>query len=107
MIGLPPVAEPRPVTIKGTGGAKKTKPFSMVSGDYTVVIKGKSTGTYDNVQIEMLDPAGDYDELLVNEIKDGRGSYRYDTNLYGVPGGKFYLDVAMPPGTWSVTFTPQ
>jgi hypothetical protein len=102
-----PAAAARPVTIKGTS-SRKTKPFTLGAGDYTAVVRGRSTGGYGgNVIVDLRSVDGSEDENLTNEIKNGAGSYRYETSVYGLAGGRYYLDVTMPSGTWSVTFTPQ
>lgn len=105
--GVATPAPPTAVVVKGSG-SKNTKPFNLPSGDYTVTIKGKSKDRYGgNVIVHLVARADESDtEYLVNEIKSGKGNYKYSTNVYGVAGGSYYLDVSMPGGAWSVTFTP-
>jgi hypothetical protein len=89
-----------PVTVKGRG-SQKTKPFDLPGGDFTVVISGTADG---NV-IASLVPRGDpgRGENLFNEI--AKGKYRYETTIYGVDAGSYYLDV-LDDNAWTVTFTP-
>ena len=95
----PPPAEP--VVVKGSG-SQKTKPFDMPGGDFTVVITGNGDG---NV-IASLIPRGAEafeGEGLFNEISNGK--YKYETAVYGVESGSYYLDVSND-NAWVVTFTP-
>jgi hypothetical protein len=57
--------------------------------------------------IPNLDGAGNYVDLWVNEIVDGRGRWKYDTNANAVDPGSYYLDVEAPSGTWSIVITGQ
>ena len=95
----PPPAEP--VVVKGSG-SQKTKPFEMPGGDFTVTITGNGDG---NV-IASLIPRGAETfegEGLFNEISNGK--YKYETAIYGVEPGSYYLDVSND-NAWVVTFTP-
>lgn len=102
-----PTPEPGKVTVKGNG-SRKTKPFSLASDNYDVVVKGK--GGRGNVAVVLYTVSGEYQDLLVNEISDG-GSFRYETAQYDLgcatSSGCYYLDATMPDGGWSVTFTPM
>lgn len=102
-----PTPEPGRVTVKGDG-SRKTKPFSLASDDYDVVIKGK--GGRGNVAVVLYTVSGEYQDLLVNEISPG-GVFRYETAQYDLgcatSTGCYYLDAAMPDGDWTVTFTPM
>ncbi len=98
-----PTAEPTPVppsptVVKGRR-SQNTKPFDLAAGDYAVTFTGTGDG---NVVLYLHQRGGDVDELLVNEIKDGR--FRYDTTVYAVPPGSFYLEVSA--NAWQVRFTP-
>jgi hypothetical protein len=97
----PTVALPKPIVVKGSG-SEKTRPFNMPDGDFTVVIAGSGDG---NVAVYLIPRGGStFDgELLFNEISHGK--YRYDTVVYGVTSGSYYLDATVD-GSWTVTFTP-
>jgi hypothetical protein len=97
----PTVALPKPVVVKGSG-RQKTRPFNMPDGDFTVVIAGSGDG---NVAVYLIPRGGSTfeGELLFNEISHGK--YRYETVVYGVTGGSYYLDATID-GPWVVTFTP-
>lgn len=97
----PTPVPPKAVVVKGTG-TRKTKPFTLTAGDFTVVIAGSGRG---NVIAELNPRDGSVldSELLFNEISSGR--YRYDTVIYGVAGGSYYLDMTVT-GAWVVTFRP-
>jgi hypothetical protein len=103
-----PTSEATTTTVEGKG-SRRTKLFTLGAGDYDVRVDGRSTSEYGgNVIVDLVsrDDAS-FDETLWNEIVDGKGRYAYDTAIYGVDGGEYYLDTTMPGGTWVVTFTPQ
>ena len=104
----PPSVAALPVVVKGTNSGK-TKLFSLEAGDYSVVVKGKSTGQYGgNVMADLYDSSGNVvDFAMVNEIVNGRRSFTFSNNEYNLDGGQYYLDVTMPSGSWSITFSPQ
>lgn len=91
-----------PVTIKGKG-EQNSKPFKLAAADYTILLRGTSPG-YDNVILHLVGKGSDYSEYIWNEIAD-TGKYRYETILYEVPSGAYYLEADLP-GNWIVTFTP-
>ena len=96
-----PTPEPaRPIVVKGKG-SQNTKPFDLPSGDFTVTIAGTGDG---NV-IVYLKGRGDASggENLFNEIAHGK--YKYETVVYGLVEGSYYLDV-VNDNAWVVTFTP-
>jgi hypothetical protein len=97
----PTAALAKPVVVKGSG-SRNTKPFNMPEGDFTVVITGNSNS---NV-IASLVPrgAGPFEgESLFNEISHGK--YKYETVIYGVEAGSYYLNM-LNDNAWVVTFTP-
>jgi hypothetical protein len=95
-----PTAVPvKPIVVRGSGG-QKTKPFIMPDGDFTVVITGSGDG---NVIVELIPRGETSGEGLFNEISHGK--YRYETVVYGITSGPYYLD-ALVDGQWVVTFTP-
>jgi hypothetical protein len=95
-----PTAVPvKPVVVKGSG-SQNTKPFSLPDGDFTVVITGSGDG---NVIVELVPRGETSGEGLFNEISHGK--YRYETVVYGITAGPYYLD-ALVDGQWVVTFTP-
>jgi hypothetical protein len=87
------------VVIKGSG-SQKTKPFDLPDGDFTVTITGSG---HSNVIVDLYARGGSGSENLFNEIATGR--YKYETQLYGLSAGSYYLDV-VNEGSWVVTFTP-
>jgi hypothetical protein len=100
-VGTPrPTARPaEPIVFKGKGRLN-TKPFSVAAGDYTVTITGTGDG---NVMAELtLRDKSDYVSLF-NEISYGK--YRYETIIYAVAGGSYYLDMDAD-GPWTITLTP-
>ena len=97
----PTAAPAKPVVVKGTG-SRNTKPFDMPAGDFTVVI----TGTGHSNVIASLVPRGSdvfEGESLFNEISNGK--YRYETVIYGIEAGSYYLYM-VNENAWVVTFTP-
>lgn len=102
------------VTIKGTQTHGNTKKFDLQRGDYTVTVSGKAKSSksygYEfgggNV-ITTLYCDGEWVEQLSNEIVKGGRKYNFATNLYDLNGGKCYIDLLMPKGSWAVAFTPQ
>lgn len=107
MVTPPPTPAPQPVKVSGKG-SRTTKPFTLPEGDYEVIVSGKATDRWGgNVIIELMPVGGGFldTEFLFNEIAD-RGKYKWDTVVYGVDGGKYYLDAMMPGGAWTVTFKP-
>jgi hypothetical protein len=102
-----PTSEATTVTVEGKG-SRKTKLFTIGAGDYDVRVDGRSTTEYGgNVIVDLEARDASYSETLWNEITEGKGRYAYDTALYGLEGGEYYLDTTMPSGSWVVTFTPQ
>lgn len=102
----PPTAPLEPVTISGTSDGK-TKRFDLGPGDYQIVMNGESTSDFGgNVIVNVVNDVGE-SRNLVNEIVDGRGAYEFSTYDYGYGSGRYYLDLLMPSGSWSVTFTPE
>ena len=97
----PIVEVPLAVTVKGSG-TQNTKPFEMGAGDFTVTITGSGDSNVSAVLIprgaERFE--GDY---LFNEISDGK--YKYETVVYGLKAGSYYLDVTND-NAGVVTFTP-
>lgn len=106
-----PVLTPAPTReiVKVTGtGSKNSKKFTLAGGDYAVVFSGKSTSTYGgNAILDLIGVDGGTTEYLFNEIVDGRGNWKYDSNVYSVGPGTFYMEVKSPSGSWSVVFTAQ
>jgi hypothetical protein len=95
-----PTPEPaRPIVVKGKG-TQKTKPFDMPDGDFTVVVTGSGDG---NVIVDLVPRGGEGSANLFNEISNGK--YKYETVVYGVVAGSYYLDVTNS-NAWVVTFTP-
>lgn len=96
----PPTPEPaHPVVFKGKGTVN-TKPFNLAAGDYTVTIAGTGDG---NVAAELtLRDKSDY-VLIFNEISYGK--YRYETIIYAVAAGSYYLDMEVD-GSWKISLTP-
>jgi len=91
---------PKPIVVRGQGRQRYTKPFSLPGGDFTVVIMGSGNG---NVLVRLV-PHGQFSlESIFNEIS--RGGYRYETVVYGIDAGSYYLD-AIVDGSWVVTFMP-
>jgi hypothetical protein len=91
----------KPVVVKGSG-SQNTKPFDMPGGDFTVVI----TGNGDSNVIASLVPRGAdpfEGERLFNEISNGK--YKYETVVYGVEAGSYYIDMTND-NAWTLTFTP-
>ena len=90
-----------PLIVKGSG-TQNTKPFDLPAGDYTVSITGSGKG---NVIAELKPRSGDAlsGESLFNEISNGR--YTYETVVYGLAAGSYYIDMTND-GAWTVTFTP-
>jgi hypothetical protein len=74
----------------------------MPSGDFTVVMTGSGDG---NVIVSLVPRGGEAfeGESVFNEISNGK--YKYETVVYGVASGSYYLD-ALVDGAWVVTFTP-
>jgi hypothetical protein len=108
---MPDVPLPTPaadvVKINGQG-SKNTKKFDVQGGDYAVVFSGKSTSSYGgNAILHLVAADGGDTEFLFNEIVDGRGHWKYDTNVYSVDPGSYYLEIDAPKGTWSVVLTEQ
>jgi hypothetical protein len=97
----PTVATAKAVIVRGSG-SQKTKPFTLPDGDFTVVITGSGDG---NVIVRLIPRGGTSldAETLFNEISNGK--YTYDTVVYGVTAGSYYLDATVD-GRWVVTFTP-
>jgi hypothetical protein len=97
----PPTPPPAPVVVKGSG-SQKTQPFDMADGDFTVTITGSGRG---NVIAHLVPGGGDIlsEESLFNEIANGK--YTYETVVYGLAAGSYYLDMTND-GAWTVTFTP-
>jgi hypothetical protein len=91
----------KPIVIRGRG-SQNTKPFSLSSGDFTVVITGSGNG---NVIVRLIPRGGTIfeGEGLFNEISNGK--YRFETVVYGIEPGTYYLDATID-GSWVVTFTP-
>jgi hypothetical protein len=89
----------KPVVVKGTG-SQKTKPFTMPDGDFTVVV---TVNSHSNVIVDLVPRGDSFGDNLFNEISNG--SYKYETVVYGVSAGSYYLDVTIERA-WVVTFTP-
>lgn len=92
----------KPVRVEGKG-EQNTKPFNLAASDYTVLLRGTSPD-FDNVILHLVGRDNDYTEYIWNELTE-KGKYRYETILYGVPAGSFYLEADLP-GNWIVNFTP-
>jgi hypothetical protein len=109
---VPTPVPPKAVAVKGTCSSCKTKRFSLPAGDWDVTITGLSKHNYilgsdfggGNVIMYLVGgTSGDY-EQLVNEIVDGGVRYKFTTNVYGMSGGRYYVDVMAPERGWKVTF---
>jgi hypothetical protein len=90
-----------PIVVKGSG-SQNTKPFDLPAGDLTVTITGSGDG---NVIASLELRGGDVldREGLFNELPSG--DYKYETVVYGLAAGSYYLDM-LNDGAWVVTFTP-
>jgi hypothetical protein len=95
-------APPKPAVVKGSG-TKNTKPFDLAAGDFTVTITGSG---HSNVIADVIPRGGtrfDGGQSLFNEISDGK--YKYETVVYGLEAGSYYLDMTNA-NAWVVTFSP-
>lgn len=100
------VAAPTAMKVTGTNDGN-TKRFELGAGNYRVVVSGKSTSEYGGNVIAVLYNSEGAPRWLANEIVDGLGSYTFTTYEYDYAGGRYYLDVTAPSGSWSVAFTPE
>ncbi len=94
-------ASVKAVTVKGTG-SRNTKPFELKAGDFVVTMTGVGDG---NVIVRLYPRDGGIleSEGLFNEISYKK--YRYETVVYGLAGGSYYLDVSAD-NAWVVKFAP-
>lgn len=95
-----------PVELKGgKQEAGNTKKFLLAPGDYHLVLKGKAKES-SNVILTVVGPGmPDYDSVW-NEM-GGPGAYEFETYLYEVEGGDYYVEYDLPLGPWTLTLTPE
>jgi hypothetical protein len=94
------------VTVSGKG-IMNSKLFSLGPGDYLVGWKAtpsSSGGCYHGASLVGRD--NDDRENLGNELLDSKTPATGETNLYGLTGGRYYID-ASSGCSWTYTFTPQ
>ena len=103
---IPPTtaAPATPMEFSGDG-QRAGEPFELAPGNYLAAYSFDGDCFY-GATVKPTDP--DAFEFL--DAGNGMGPLSGDTNLYGVEGGEYFLDMITgpPPGCpWKVTLTPQ
>lgn len=97
---VPPKAQS--VTLSGSTSGN-TKAFRLSGGEYSILFTLRGAEPTNGCLVGLQSTGDGYDYLLVNEIVDSSGVWKYANNVYDVAPGRYYLHVFVPGGRWSIT----